>query len=242
MRYVIILQHYLGEGSKFLQLRKRRAIIIDDDANILKLLKDFFSIRDYDVLTFDSPITCTIYENKLASCANSKPCADILITDYQMPKMTGLELLVQQAQRGCKVDIRNKALMSGNLDAETQNKVKELGHAFFSKPFNFPEFISWIEDCESRIDLSRPIGIARKEERQAADIDVLYTYEASEKTYRSTVINFSNSGLCLKMHNPISEGQSIMLKTEVPNNCRNASVRWVRKMEDNFYLAGFACC
>jgi len=145
-----------------LSLRKRRVLIFDDDRNVLNLLKDFFSIRDYDVLTFDSPVTCTIYDKSLESCANAKPCADIVITDYQMPKMTGLELLLQQAQRGCKVDIRNKALMSGDLDEETQNKVKALGYAFFSKPFKFSEFVAWVEDREKHIDLSKPVGIVRK--------------------------------------------------------------------------------
>jgi len=145
-----------------LSLRKRRVLIFDDDRNVLNLLKDFFSIRDYDVLTFDSPVTCTIYDKSLESCANAKPCADIVITDYQMPKMTGLELLLQQAQRGCKVDIRNKALMSGDLDEETQNKVKALGYAFFGKPFKFSEFVAWVEDREKHIDLSKPVGIVRK--------------------------------------------------------------------------------
>jgi hypothetical protein len=151
-------------------------------------------------------------------------------------------LLLKQAQRGCRVDVRNKAVMSGNLDEENQKKIKGLGHAFFSKPFKFPEFIAWIEDCETRIDLSKPVGIVRKEERHPANIDIVYSYDASEKFYKSTIVNFSSSGLCLKMHTSLSEGQSIVLKTELPNNCRNASVRWVKQMENNLYLAGLSCC
>jgi len=225
-----------------LSIRKRRVIIYDDDVNVLNLLKDFFSDRDYEVLAFDSPTVCAIYDKNLDSCVNSKPCADIIITDYQMPKMTGLELLRKQAQRGCKVDIKNKALMSGNLDEENQNKIRELGHAFFSKPFKFPEFTAWVEDCETRIDLSKQIGIVRKEDRHPANIDIVYSYDASEKIYKSTVVNFSSSGLCLKMHTPPSEGQAIVFKTELPNNCMNASVRWVKQMENNLYLAGLSCC
>jgi len=225
-----------------LSIRKRRVIIYDDDVNVLNLLKDFFSNRGYEVLAFDSLAVCTIYGKNLDSCANSKPCADIIITDYQMPKMTGLELLHKQAQRECKVDIRNKALMSGNLDEENQKKVKGLGHAFFSKPFKFPEFTAWVEDCETRIDLSKQIGIVRKEERHPVNIDIVYSYDASEKIYKSTIVNFSSSGLCLKMHTPPSEGQAIVFKTELPNNCMNASVRWVKQMENNLYLSGLSCC
>lgn len=223
-------------------MRKPRVNIFDDDVSNLKLLKMFISMRDYEVLTFDSPVVCPIFGAHADKCDNSKPCADIIITDNQMPKMTGIEMLLQQAQRGCGVDIRNKAVMSADLDNEKQKTVDGLGCAFFSKPFKLSELSAWLNDCEKRIDLSKPVGIIRKENRYPANIDIMYTYNTEENIYKGTVLNFSSSGLCLKMYTPFIEGQSIVIKTELPNNCTNASIRWINEMKADFYMTGLSCC
>jgi len=92
--------------EEVVNMRKLRINIFDDDAGNLKLLKVLMSQRDYDILTFDRPVVCPIDSSKSDKCNIGKPCADIIMTDYQMPEMTGIEMLLHQAQKGCKVDIR----------------------------------------------------------------------------------------------------------------------------------------
>ena len=96
-------------------MRKLRVNIFDDDLYNLKMLKLFMRLRDYEILTFDRAAFCPINVVKSDKCDNLNPCADIIITDYQMSEMSGLEMLLHQAQNGCKVDIRNKVVMSGDL-------------------------------------------------------------------------------------------------------------------------------
>jgi DNA-binding response OmpR family regulator len=143
-------------------MRKLRVNIFDDDVYHLKMLKLFMSQRDYEILTFDRPVVCPISGTRSDKCDTLKPCADIIITDYQMSEMTGLEMLLHQAQNGCKVDIRNKIVMSADLDNKGQKMLQGLGCTFFRKPFKLEELSACLDDCEKRVDLSKPLGIIRK--------------------------------------------------------------------------------
>ena len=223
-------------------MRKLRVNIFDDDASNLKLLQSCMSRRDYEILTFDRAVVCPINGATSNRCNSLKTCADIIKTDNQMPGMTGLEMLLLQAQNGCKVDIRNKILMSSDLDNKGQKILEGLGCTFFSKPFKLSELLAWLDDCEKRIDLSKPLGIKRKEERCPSNIDIVYAYNSRGKTYKATGINYSSGGFCLKVDTPLAERLSIVIKTELPIKCDNASVRWVKEVRPGSYMAGCSCC
>ncbi len=221
-------------------MRKPRVNIFDDEVSILKILKELLSMRDYEVVTFDRPVVCPLYGAQTDKCLNPKPCADIIMTDYQMPKMTGIEMLLLQTKRGCRVDVRNKALTSGDPNGKMK-MIEGVAGAFFIKPLKIGELFAWLDTCEKRIDLSKPVGLMRKSNRYHADIDIVYEYSTNEKVLEGTLMNISDNGICLKMRAPLIEGQSIVIKTELRNGCKNASVRWVKDMGGYFYMAGLSC-
>lgn len=128
-------------------MRKPKIIIFDDDAVFLKMLKRSFSIMNYEIQCFDQPITCPVCEN---TCINT--CADIIIADFDMPQINGVELLNQQTHRGCPINIKNKAIMSGAMPGN----MKGLVYTFLQKPFSVSEVDAWIKERISRIDLSAP--------------------------------------------------------------------------------------
>ena len=72
--------------------------------------------------------------------------------------MTGLELLQIQQQRGCKLDVKQKAVISGDIESENKKLIQEMGISFFQKPLIIPEFSEWLSECEKRIDLSVPLA------------------------------------------------------------------------------------
>jgi DNA-binding response OmpR family regulator len=74
-------------------MRKRRAVVIDDEEIIVNLFKEFFSTRGYAVLPYTRPIVCPIRDETMKSCNTDYPCADIIITNFKMPRANGLELL-----------------------------------------------------------------------------------------------------------------------------------------------------
>jgi len=90
-------------------MRKKRAIIFDDEPAILEMLERVLVRLDYDLLTFTEPVICPVYGDAACSCQNMHPCADAIITDYGLPRMNGLELFRNQIERGCRIDRRNKA-------------------------------------------------------------------------------------------------------------------------------------
>ena len=144
--------------SLSLKIRKSRVIILDDDNMVLNSLKKWLSQKDYEVLTFNDPTVCPVYEERTDHCMKEKPCADIIISDFNMPELTGIELLQYQSQRGCKIDDKNKAIMSGYIDDTMVKAINESDYAFFKKPLDVSFISDWLNGCEKRIDLSLPLG------------------------------------------------------------------------------------
>lgn len=139
-------------------MRKFRIIIFDDDILILNSLKKWLSIKGYEVLSINEPHVCPLDEKKTGKCTEDNPCADVIITDYQMPLINGVELLQKQSLRGCTLDIRNIAIISGTMDNENVKLIKESGYSFFKKPIELSDLSNWLDECQKRVDLSQPLG------------------------------------------------------------------------------------
>jgi YesN/AraC family two-component response regulator len=110
------------------------------------------------VLTCNNPAACHVYDNHSGSCIKQSQCSDILITDFKMPRMSGIELLQAQFLRDCKLDKKNKAVISGQIDNENKKAINKLGCAFFRKPFELSELSDWLNECEKRMDLSKTLS------------------------------------------------------------------------------------
>jgi CheY-like chemotaxis protein len=139
-------------------MRKPRAIICDDDHQVLDLFRRMLEKMGYEVLTAETPVTCAFYSDHADICPQHDRCTDVLITDNSMPGMTGMELLEIQHQRGCKLTSKNKALMTGNADTELRKKAAELGCRVFPKPLSISTLIEWLQECEKRFNLSEPLA------------------------------------------------------------------------------------
>jgi CheY-like chemotaxis protein len=139
-------------------MRKPRAIVCDDDEAIQLLFRHILERAGYEVLTADTPITCAFYREHDDSCPQHDRCTDVLITDYAMPDMTGLELLEMQHNGGCKLTSKNKALVTGNEDSGLRKRAAVLGCHFFPKPLLISSLLAWIKECEKRFDLSEPLA------------------------------------------------------------------------------------
>lgn len=218
-------------------MRKRRAIIFDDEPVVLDVFKLFFELRGYEVLTFREPVTCVVYGDE-ADCPRPSPCADIIITDFRMPKMNGLDMLRAQAAHGCKLTNKNKALISGYIGDDQRGMVEELGAAFFSKPVDFDELIAWVESCEPRMDLSQPVAIKRREPRHACSLEVLFGTRRDHDILRGTTVNMSTAGACLRTKHHLEPLQEVIIQTNPPHPPQQAAVRWVKNSGSGSYLVG----
>ncbi len=218
-------------------MRKRRAIVFDDDIVVTGLLRTFLSLRGYDVLTFLGPMICPIYEDS-AECGTNHACADIMIVDFSMPGMNGIEMLKAQSARKCKLTSMNKALITGYSDALDRSMIEGLGCAFFEKPLDFNKLAAWFNECELRMDLSQPLGFVRAEKREADNREIAFQALPAAGIQKGIAVNRSPSGLCLKIADPLWPDQTLAVQSEDSRSSRSALVRWIREMGDDLYLVG----
>jgi CheY-like chemotaxis protein len=143
--------------SLSLKTRKPRVIIFDDEDLFENSLKKWLCQKGYETFTFRDSTACPIFETRTDSCMNENPCADMIITDFTMPEMNGIELLHYQSQKGCKIDNRNKAIVLGYMDDHLVKFMNESDYTFFEKPLNLSVISDWLSGCRKRIDLSLPL-------------------------------------------------------------------------------------
>ncbi len=221
-------------------MRKRRAIIFDDSESVLSFFRDYFFFRDYEVLALREPVVCPIYANNGRQCSQPHPCADIVITDYRMPRMTGAELLKEQLQRGCKLVPHNKALLSGYIEPAVVDSVTVLGFAFFRKPVLIAQFSAWVSSCEHRMDLAQPLADRRHESRDEVSRPEWYQLDRETTAIACQILNTSAQGLCLQTPAPLYATQRVYI-TSSAGELTEARVCWSRKHDDGWYRSGLKC-
>lgn len=221
-------------------MRKKRAFIFDDDPMILAMLTELLRGMDYETISHAEPVACPLYADH-ERCDNLRPCCDVLLTDLGLRGMSGLDMILLQQKRGCKRTIKNKAVMSGNIDQKSLTIMIEKGIPYFQKPFRLSDFRNWLKECESRIDLSQPLGIKRTNTRSMVDIDVSFHINEQIDAVNGHVANISNDGINLLTDHELKEDQTITFRTPLPNSCTEAQVRWVSRESGPSFSAGLRC-
>lgn len=102
--------------------------IVDDEEMVLASLRSFLLLEtDYEVETFSSP-------QKAVSALREKP-VDLVISDYLMPGMNGIEFLLQVKALH---PFATRILLTGYADKENAIKaINEVGlYQYVEKPWN----------------------------------------------------------------------------------------------------------
>jgi CheY-like chemotaxis protein len=151
---------------------KPTIMVVDDDPMIGKCLTMFLEGHNYRVIFF------TNGQEALAYLANNT--VHFLITDLQMPEMTGLELL-RQVKTLFPPPLRGEPrpegpvfpprrdigalVMSGSADARDRDEIFALGADFIAKPFELADLLKHIRSAPA-------FGEARPHGRQCKRIDL----------------------------------------------------------------------
>ncbi len=69
-------------------------------------------------------------------------------------------------------------------------------------------------------------------------IEYIVDSPAANTVCRAVTVNISMSGIAAYVFSRYSEGQKIFIKTPLPVDSRTATVRWIKKEDESFYLAG----
>lgn len=126
-----------------------RILVFEDDVNIREILVQILTSKGHEVFAYPDPSACPVYNHSTCGCAKNQPCADLLITDINMPNMSGLDLLASQQQKGCQILPPHKAVISADLSGLEREDLKNLHFRAFKKPFRFSELLAWVDECEA---------------------------------------------------------------------------------------------
>lgn len=134
-----------------------RILLFEDDESTRNLVGMFLRAKGYEVLDFVSPVTCSLVSEKKCECPRNHACADMIITDMNMPGMTGLELIRGQIEKGCHAPPQNKVVISAALTREQEQELCALGCWCLRKPFKLPDLLGWVRSCEGNIPADREL-------------------------------------------------------------------------------------
>ena len=116
----------------------KRVLVVDDEIHIVHVVAIKLRNNGYEVLSADNGAEA------FELACNERP--DIIVTDYQMPVMSGLELLEKLRQRQETKDIPVIMLTARSfaIPKEQQEDLRISG--CLSKPFSPKELLGNIED------------------------------------------------------------------------------------------------
>jgi DNA-binding response OmpR family regulator len=129
-----------------------RTFIFDDDELIRKTLSFFLKSEGYEVYDFPRPDLCPYYLDQQCECEDYRLCADVFITDLNMPGESGIDFVEKQIRNGCKV--KNIAVMSADWDSPAIEHAKALGCKIFQKPFSIIELRDWLAHIKVELQKS----------------------------------------------------------------------------------------
>lgn len=115
----------------------KTVFIVDDDGLLRETLRRSLEQAGYNVRSFESASD--------ALCELDTAPPDIVVSDYQMPGMDGLEFIESVRQRSVSLPVM---LMSGYVTPEVEKRAWDLGvNRVLSKPIRKPqEFVDLIEE------------------------------------------------------------------------------------------------
>jgi len=128
-------------------------LAVDDDVNMLAMLEKFLKRAGYTVDTTPDSV-------KAMSLVDVKNY-DIVITDIQMPRATGMDLLkrIKELQKDTMVIM---ITAFGSVDSAV-NAMKAGAYDYVSKPFNIDEILALLERATQQRRLQREVEFLRQE-------------------------------------------------------------------------------
>ncbi len=160
-----------------------RVLIVDDQKDVSRLLRSALETIEQGLSVAEAP------SGEEAMLELSKGKIDLLVTDYRLPGMNGLELLEKIRARNPEVSV---IVVSGVADAKTQTSISNANvNQFFTKPVPVGDFLAAVETL---LGLARTVVTeTEKEEKQVEErrtfADTLADLRASLNGHAVLLIN-----------------------------------------------------
>lgn len=116
----------------------KKALVVDDEIHIVQVVAIKLRNNGFDVTTAENGAVALEYAKEI------KP--DIIVTDFQMPVMTGLELVENLRQDAETADIPVIMLTARGFAIEEDRRQELKISACLSKPFSPRELLANVEE------------------------------------------------------------------------------------------------
>jgi len=131
-----------------------KAIVLDDDLLILSVVASVLYQRGFEVQSYTDPTLCPLYTTQGCLDQTSSHCPDVIITDFVMPHVNGIEFIESLRKKGCKC--HHIALMTmATLTTPLLTWVNKRGVKVFSKPFHRDQINAWLNEIEPKLHSER---------------------------------------------------------------------------------------
>ncbi|GAB4423337.1 MAG: hypothetical protein Kow002_12870 [Anaerolineales bacterium] len=145
-----------------------RILLVDDQRDILKLLHSTLDTLEHELAIFEAP------SGEEAMLEASREKIDLLVADYRLPGMTGVELMHKVRARYPNVHV---ILITGLDDKKARDEILNAGAAaVFDKPISLKDFLDAVERC---------LGLSRTIMPEGDNVD-----ESQQHTLSSLLANF----------------------------------------------------
>ena len=140
-----------------------KVLVIDDERSIRNTLKDILEFEKFEVeLAEDGIQGLSILE---------KDSFDVVLCDIKMPKMDGMEVLLQMQQRSVDTPV---VMISGHANIETAvEALKKGAFDFIEKPLDLNRTLVAIRNAMERNSLVAERNVLRKKVRSFSGSDII---------------------------------------------------------------------
>lgn len=125
-------------------------VVVDDEEMVVTSIRAFLRLEtEYEVQTFTSPGDAVEYLEK--------NCTDVVVTDYLMPKMTGIQLLAKAKELQPEAA---RVLLTGHADKQSAIRaINEIGlFQYLEKPWDNAQLLLVIQAGIERTQLLRNLA------------------------------------------------------------------------------------
>ena len=124
-------------------MNDKKILVVDDEIHIVHVVAIKLRNNGFTVLSADNGA------DALELACREKP--DIIVTDFQMPVMTGLELIEKIRENDATKDIPVVMITARGFEITDEQKEQLLISECLSKPFSPKELLRCVEDVLHRI-------------------------------------------------------------------------------------------
>ena len=119
------------------------------------MFEEIFADREYETFVFSNPAICPLQLVPECRCNVNETCTDMIVSDLDMPQISGLSFIENQKKKNCKC--KHVAIISARWTEQDLALAHRLDCKTFTKSSNFEEFDKWLDEVEKSIEPTRKL-------------------------------------------------------------------------------------